>query len=319
MTNNEHRTFFQVSFSTTFVLSIASILAGCSGSAQVHGSSDASKADATNTQSVPSAKSAKSSATTSGTNAPRGSASPANSPFHIVADVDYAAELQRLGKTSVLVASGQLLPIRDNTVTFDAKFALSSEMVSDGVRGAFQTLLGSFPDALYASVVRPSGRTGFTELYKWSGSKWTSHYSSDESTFVLDIQPWQNGSVLMVEAHSFSGEYRFSVLPKSAKVFVPEPYDRKWKGASSMCEMGFIPDALRTLPSGHVFMTGVICSLNDGPQSGQTAIKHWSAENKAGTIDALPDVGNKNFTLVNLALHNDKDAYVGKHRTFALW
>ncbi len=311
MNNIDHRLHSKVSFSPTLVLAVASVLAGCSGSAQVHGSSDAPKPDATNAQSVSSAKPAESSGTSVDAKPTRSPASTAISPFHIVADVDYAAELQRLGKTSVLVAAGQVLPIRDNTVTFDPKFALTSEIVSDGVRGAFQSLLGSFPDGLYASVVRPAGRTGFTELYKWSGTKWASQYNSDESTFVLDIQPWLNGTVLMVETHNFSGEYRFTALPKSTKVFVPEPSDRKWKGASSMCEMGFIPDAVRTLPSGHVFVTGVTCDLKGGPQSGQTSVKRWSAENKTGTVDALPDIGGKNFTLVNLALHNEKDAYIG--------
>lgn len=311
MSNFDHRLQFKVLLSPMLVLAFASHLSGCSGSARVQGSSDTAKANATNTQLVPSAKPVEASTTGVDVKTPRAPASTAASPFHIVADVDYAAELQRLGKTSVLVAGGQVLPIRDNTVTYDPKFALTNEMISDGARGAFQSLLGSFPDGLYASVVRPAGRTGFTELYKWSGSKWASQYNSDEATFVLDIQPWLNGTVLMVETHNFSGEYRFTALPKSTKVFVPEPNDRKWKGASSMCEMGFSPDALRTLPSGHAFLTGVTCSLNDGPQSGQNAVKRWSAENKAGTVDILPDIGEKNFTLVNLALRNDKDAYIG--------
>jgi len=204
-------------------LAFLSGLAGCGAGTQGSGSSGAPKGEMTSTAAAATVKPS----TSAVSPAPK---LPPSSPFHIVADVDYALELQRLGKAAVIVAGGQLLPIRDNTVTFDPKFALTTEVRGDGINGAFQFLLGSFPDALYAAVVRPSGRTGFNELYKWTGSKWTSDYSTEVTTFVLDIQPWLNGTLLMVEAHSFSGEFKFTALPKTTKVFVPEPRQHKWLG-----------------------------------------------------------------------------------------
>jgi hypothetical protein len=318
MSNVDPRLPFHYSYSSLYSLAILASLAGCGGSTPAHGSSDATKGDVGQTQPVPSAKPAPSSPSTASTVVAAAekpstppSTSQAVSPFHIVADVDYSFDVQHLGKNTVLLAAGQLLPIRDNTVTFEPKYALTQEILGDGVRGAFQVLLGSFPDALYASVVRPSGRTGLTELYKWTGSKWTSSYSSDESTFVMDIQPWQNGTVLMVETNNFSGEFRFSALPKTTQVFLPEPHGGKWFGASSMCETGFIPDALHTLPSGHAFMTGITCSKNGAPTDSQTAVKRWSPDNKAGTVDVLPDIGNKVFTPIQLVLRNEKDATIG--------
>lgn len=294
----------------TLVFALVSGLAGCGGATGPSGSSGTPKGSATNETSVVATKPTP----PSGTDTPA-SPSKAASPFHIVADVDYSLELQRLGNTAVLVSNGQLLPIRDNTVTFDPKFALSLEVRGDGVHGVFQFLLGKFPDLLFASVVRPWGRTGYHELYKWNGTKWTSHYETDATTFVLDIQPWQNGTLLMVETHGFSGESRFTVLPKGSKVFVPEPNGRKWQGASSMCESGFIPDALGTLTSGHVFMTGVICSAGDGPHDGESGVKHWSPDNAKGTVDVLPDIGKQGFELTGLGLHDEKDAYVGGNMT----
>ena len=304
-----HRLFPNV---LTYTILIVSSLTGCGGSAQVSSSSGSPKGATTSTAAVPTVKPSASAMTPVDGTPPK---SPTVSPFHIVADVDYALDLQRLGKTAVLVGGGQLLPIRDNTVTFDPKFALSTEIRGDGINGAFQFLLGSFPDALYAAVIRPSGRTGFSELYKWNGSTWRSHHTTNETTYVLDIQPWLNGTVLMVESHGFSGEYRFSTLPKDAPVFVPEPHGKTWKTNWSICEAGFVPDAMRTLPSGHVFMPGTSCSADSHSDIRQTGVKRWSPDNKAGTFDALPEIGEKGFEIVNLVLHDDKDAYIAGSTT----
>ncbi len=232
------------------------------------------------------------------------------SPFHVVADVDYELELQRLGKNAVIMGGGQLLPIRDNTVTFEPKFALTQEMRGDGVMGQFVGLYGSFPDALFAAVVRPSGRTGLTELYKWSGSKWISHYSSNESTFVQDIQPWQNGTLLLVESNSFSGEVQFSAFPQGSKVFLPEPHDHKWRGSFGSCESGFIPSTLGTLISGHAFMSGVTCSPEDSSKEGQMGVKRWSPGNPKGTVEVLPEIGNQDFEVIAVVLRTEQDAYI---------
>lgn len=233
------------------------------------------------------------------------------SPFHVVADVDYELELQSLGKNGVLLGGGQLLPIRDNTVTFEPKFALTQEIRGDGVMGQFVGLYGSFPDALFAAVVRPSGRTGLTELYKWSGTKWASHYSTNESTFVKDIQPWQKGTLLLVESNSFSGEVQFSAFPQGSKVFLPEPHDRKWRGSFGSCESGFIPTTLGTLPSGHAFMCGVTCSPDDSSKDGQIGVKRWSPDNPKGSVEILPEIASKQLDVVRIALHTEKDAYLG--------
>jgi len=82
-----------------------------------------------------------------------------------------------------------------------------------------------------------------------------------------------------------------------------------------MFEQGFIPEGLRTLPSGHAFMTGTICSPGDGPQDGQTGVKHWSPDDPKGTVAVLPEIGNKGFGLVHLVLRDEKDAYVGGNTT----
>lgn len=308
MTNLEDCFLARTGLSTALALIVSVAGAGCGGSAQGTGSSGTPKAQPTSGPTVAVTNADKPASSSAPVDAP---APRSTSPFHIVADVDYTLELYRVGKTAVFVADGQLLPIQGNTVTFDPKFALSKEILGDGVTGAFQFLLGDYPNELFASVVRPLGRTGFTEIYKWSGTKWATNYSTDATTFVLDIQPWQNGTVLMVEAHSFSGAYRFSVLPKSSKVFIPEPQNRKWSGGAIIaCELGFVPDALRTLPSGHAFMTGTVCSENGGPHDGQTAVKRWSPTNPRGTVDVLPEMEKRAFTLVNLALHGENDAYV---------
>lgn len=234
------------------------------------------------------------------------------SPFHIVADTDYYLKLQRLGNTAMFTADQELLTIRGNTVTFEPAYALSKEVRGDGFTGFFQSVHGIFPDAMFAAVVRPTGRTGFTELYKWSGSKWVSHYSSDQSTSVLDIQPWQNGTALMVETQSFSGEYRFTVLPKGSKVFVPAPNSRRWQAASNFCVSGFIPEAFRTLTTGHAFMAGSICPPEgSGSNEWQPGIKRFSPEDKAGTADVLPEIGSKALYIGDIAPHSATNVYVG--------
>lgn len=250
------------------------------------------------------------SAPKSGDTKPQSASSDAPSPFHVLADVDYDLELQHLGKNGVILGGGQLLPIRDNTVVFEPQYALTQEMRGDGVMGQFMGLFGSFPDALFASVVRPSGRTGLTELYKWTGTKWASHYSTAESTFVQAIQPWQNGTLLLVESHSMSGGLQFSAFPKGSKVFLPEPHDQKWRGTFGLCESGFVADMLGTLPSGHAFMTGVTCSQDGSGDDGKIGVKHWWSENPKGTVDLLPETANKTFEAVGIVIRTEKDAYV---------
>lgn len=286
---------------------------GCSGPAQGSGgpvtNATVQSGQTANTKPPTKPDGTSTSGTTASTTKPP-STPAAPSPFHVVADVDYELELQNLGKNGVLLGGGQLLPIRDNTVTFEPKFALTQEMRGDGVMGQFMGLHGSFPDALFAAVVRPSGRTGLTELYKWSGTKWASHYSTAESTFVQAIQPWQNGTVLLVESDSMSGGVQFSAFPQGSKVFLPEPHDKKRRGGYGLCESGFVPDTLGTLPSGHAFMSGVTCSPDGSSPDGQIGVKHWSPENPKGTVDILPEIGNQVFETIAVVLRTEKDGYV---------
>lgn len=291
---------------------LVSSLSGCGGShAESSGSSGAPKGPATSggmaSQDKP-AGSAGSAALTETKTPPTPPAAP--SPFHIVAEAQYELQLQRLGKSALLMADFEILQFTGNTVTFDPQFAVTKELRGDGMTGSFETLLGFLPNGLYASVVRPTGRTGFSEIYKWTGTKWISDYASKATTSVIEIQPWINGTVLVVEMHSLLGQYQFSAWPASTKVFVPEPRKMKWDAPSDACGLEFVPKVLRTLPSGHAFMVGDSCTVVNGKAKEQVAIKRWSATEPKGMLDELPEGTNPGFAVVNLVLQNEKDAYV---------
>lgn len=291
---------------------LVSSLSGCGGShAESSGSSGAPKGTATSggmaSQDKP-AGSAGSAALTETKAPPTPPAAP--SPFHIVAEASYELQLQRLGKSALLMADFEILQFTGNSVTFDPQFAVTKELRGDGMTGSFETLLGFLPNGLYASVVRPTGRTGFSEIYKWTGTKWISDYSSKATTGVIEIQPWINGTVLVVEMHSLLGQYQFSTWPASTKVFVPEPRAMKWDPPSDACGLEFVPKVLRTLPSGHAFVVGDSCTVVNGKAKEQVAIKRWSATEPKGKLDELPNGTNPGFAVVNLVLQNEKDAYV---------
>lgn len=296
---------------------LVSSLSGCGGSqVESSGSTGVPKGQTTTTTTAVASpdKPAASAVATAQNVTPPPSDSPP-SPFHIVAEAPYELQLRRIGKSAMFMADFEFLQIQGNKVAFDPNFALTKEVRGDGMTGAFESLLGSLPNALYASVVRPSGRTGFTEIYKWTGTKWISDYASKETISVLDIQPWLNGTLLVVEQHSLMGRYQFSVWPKSAKVFVPEPHEIKWDASMDFCSLGFIPKTLRTLPSGHAFMIGDSCTVDNGKEKEAVGIKRWSATDSKGTLDVLPEGGHPGFAVVDLVLHNEKDAYVAANMT----
>lgn len=304
--------------SSIVYVGIVSLLAGsavsCGGSAANNGSSNTSNATDAKIKGASTDK-PKTDATAQGTANATGQTSPVTKPkvsslFHLVADVDYELDLYRLGKNAVFMGGGHILPIRDNTVAFDAKYALTSEIRGDGVMGAFQTLLGAFPESFYASVVRASGRTGLTELYKWSGSKWTSEYATRESMSVLDVRPWLNGTMLAVEFDSMFGDFNFTVLPKGSKVFVPEPNDLKPAKTRGFCASGFIAEGLTTTTSGHAFVSGTTCSNDNSPEDGRAAIKHYSSANPKGVLEVLPDIGKNGLAGAAVIARSEKDAYV---------
>jgi len=300
-----------IGFSVSAVL-VAPFL-GCGGSA-ANGSSNTSTATGSKAAEVSGNKakedSKKEVTAKSGEQASPPAKSEVVSPFHIVADVDYELELRRLGKNSVFMGGGQILPIRDNTITFDPKYALTPEIRGDGVTGAFQNLLGVFPESFYASVVRASGRTGLNELYKWTGSRWTSEYSTAESMSVLDVQPWINGTALVLEFNTMFGDFIFSVLPKGSKVFVPEPNDIKKPKNSGVCASGFIPESIATVSSGHAFVVGMTCTPDNAADDAKTGIKHYSSTNPKGVFEELPGIGKNGLTESAVILRNEKDAYL---------
>lgn len=306
-----HSSIFRLGF---FAFILAGASTSCGGSAANNGSSNTSNATDTKTKDVPADK-PKADATAQVTANPTGQTPPAarpkvDSPFHLVADVDYELDLYRLGKNAVFMGGGHILPIRDNTVAFDPKFALTPEIRGDGVMAAFQTLLGAFPESFYASVVRASGRTGLTELYKWSGTKWTSEYATRESMAVRDIQPWINGTMLVMEFDNMFGDFNFVVLPRGSKVFTPEPNEFKPAKTRGFCSSGFIAEGLTTTTSGHVFVVGTTCSNDNSPEDGRAAIKHYSSANPKGSLEVLPDIGKNGLAGAAVIMRNEKDAYV---------
>lgn len=312
MKNRFNRSAVAVTWHSAIALVVASSL-GCGGSA-ANGSSGTSIATGTKPTDVsadkPKDDSKKDAPPKSGEQGTPPAKSEGVSPFHILADVDYELELHRLGKNAVFMGGGQILPVRDNTITFDPKFALTQEIRGDGVTGAFQNLLGVFPESFYASVVRASGRTGLNELYKWTGSKWTSEYATQESMSVLDVQPWINGTMLALEFNTMYGDFSFSVLPKGSKVFIPEPNDLKRSKSIGMCASGFIPASISTVPSGHAFVVGTTCTPDNGAEDGKAGIKHYSSTNPKGSFEVLPGIGKNSLSEPGLILRNEKDAYV---------
>jgi hypothetical protein len=304
------RSFSRIFSSLTLFGALTSTFFGCGGSqVESSGSSGLPKGTATSDPVASPDKPAASAIATEKKETPPPAVALPPSPFHIVADVPYELAFHRLGKSAVLMADFELLQFQANTITFDPNFAITKELRGDGVLGAFESLLGVLPNALYAAVVRPTGRTGFTEIYKWTGTKWMSDYSSQASTSVLDIQPWINGTVLVAEMHSLFPKFQFSAWPKTTKVFVPEPREIKWNGVVDFCEVGFIPNALRTSTTGHAFMTGESCTKVNGKEQQGFAIKRFSAAEPKGKMDELPEVGSRGLSLVDLVLRNEKDAY----------
>ncbi|HET9956697.1 MAG TPA: hypothetical protein VFQ61_19510 [Polyangiaceae bacterium] len=213
-------------------------------------------------------------------------------PFHVIGEVPNNLHLYGAGERGFVTDEAKiLLDLVGNDVRHEARVV--PELQHD-LMYSLNGIVGRWPDAVWLSTSHPWGRSGYSQLWRWRGSRWVRERKSNEAQFVFDIQPWSSGRMLAVLENSYLFDAAFWVLPGVAAArLVPHeggaPEFRRPASPEGFCQKRTHVEAFAALPSGHVFVAGMHCDSPDGPSPG-LGVEHWAPGAKQPVYRALPDL-----------------------------
>jgi hypothetical protein len=178
-------------------------------------------------------------------------------------------------------------------------------------------LAGKWPDSAWLELVESFGATGRSILYRRLGKRWQRMQTIPGEKMFVGIAPWTGDRVLGVVQSQFAFDATFRLVTPLNGVTLLQ--FSKPKKSASFCVNRLRAEAFGALPSGHVFVGGMVCeTLDDDATVIGAAVERWQPGDKRGTIDMLPgmEVGAQHdaISVDSLVARSPTEVYVAAER-----
>lgn len=208
--------------------------------------------------------------------------------FYVTNETPYKVSLLRLG-SAIVASSGPIFSkLSDAGIEQDELFGKG---LPANLLVPVTALAGSFPDAMWATVIQTDGSSGWGELYRNGKQGWSRVGRALPQTVIhIGIGNWNNGRVLALQGSPMGMvvPFAFRLISGSA---VPVPILTKASvlpegNTDEHCKHWqtlLVPEALAVLTSGDVFVVGKICSQS------AYGVEHWAPGQTRSQVYVFPE------------------------------
>lgn len=241
------------------------------------------------------------------------------SPLHVVTHYSGHERLFkpiRAGSTVLVLAQGAdgqgtiIGEAKGPNVTFSATMSKGIDPNQDF--SDIQLLGGTWPENAFASLSKPSGRTGFSEIYHWEKDQWKNTENSPEGYMANGFFPWVGGSTLVIKLHGMMSDTQIEVRGGQKSGPAPKPAKpAKLPPGTFGCKSSVRASAMAATPNGYLFIAGNPCdpSLFKNATSG-LVVERWVPNKQESVIDSISAPTDVDYSAESFTVLSGNEAYL---------